>query len=72
MPTISTVGGRGQPAQQPAQQRLDQRAQDPEGLLGVRRCDPGERIGLVQPGRDLRQDLAVAAEEPGDHAVEDQ
>jgi hypothetical protein len=65
-------GGGAQPAEQPGQQRFDQRAQNPERLLGVRLGDPGERTGLVQPGRDLREDLAVAAEEPGDHDPEDQ
>jgi hypothetical protein len=64
--------GRAQPAQEPTDQQLDKVTEEPERLLGVRLADPGERTALAQPGRDLGEDLALAAQQPGDHAPQDQ
>jgi hypothetical protein len=49
----------------------EQRARGLYHLFGVRRRRPQERAGLVEPGGDPGEDLAVAAEQPADHHPDD-
>jgi hypothetical protein len=65
-------GGRTQPASSPPSSvsTIEPRVLTACSVSGA--SAPGERAGLVQPGRDLREDLALAAQEPGNHDPQDQ